>query len=160
MQVLFFESEQGTFADMLYALFTYGSFSRVQIQFSDGKRFGADLHSGRLVYDKNPIDTSQWHVEELPCYESLVRRWCDKHAGHLHPKKNSFFIRLIKGINNRHLGAIAVKEALAFGGYEDLPDFLSPNSLHEWATTWNEEHPAPYYGECDCISVPETLYWD
>ena len=160
MQILFFESGYGTLADTLYALFTGGYFSRVQLQFSDGKRFGVDLHSGKLEYDKHPIVSHQWTIEELPCYESLVREWCDKHVSIKF--KRITFLRWIGAINNRYLGSIAVKEALEYGGYEDLPSFVNPNSLYEWTIEWNLHHPPPYYDGCGCnsLNVPETLYWD
>ena len=83
MRVAFYKSSAGGWRDKLVSLYTFGTYSHVELIFSDGQWFSASPTENMVRYKVFPIDDT-WTVVNFPVSlhdEAAMRTWCDGEVG-------------------------------------------------------------------------------
>lgn len=142
MRILFFKACKGSFADKWMAWWSNGKYSRIQIEFVDGVRFGVDIHRARAVLNPFPFTPENWDSLDIPGAEDVIRSFCEAYDGVWLPLWVWFF-PFYKSQLVRKFSSVLAAQAFANADYTGLPANLTPNSFRTWLDTWLINNPVP-----------------
>lgn len=139
MKLAFYHGK-GSFFSKLIRLWTFGSFSHVEIVFSDGLAFSSHEADGGTRFKQIDFTAPGWELVDVPVSqqdEARIRAWCRNEDGCAYDWRGITFSFLPIPIGWQHserwfcseICAAAVQLAGYLSGY--TPAALSPNGLYK-----------------------------
>ena len=161
MRILFFYASKGNLFDKLYALIHCSRLSRVEIEFSDGYRFGISIYTGQLTFNTAYFRQCEWISYTLPEHEKALRHWCEKHRN-VHIGRLAKWLICMRPLFIRAFGVKKIAEALSHAGYNGVPtNRVTPDMLERWVAKWLDDYSPLYYNCKQHLRRPkETLTWE